>query len=93
MREKDVEQALVRAVKARGGLAFKWVSPGRVGIPDRLLVFPNAKLAFVEVKAPGARLKPQQIKRRDHLVSFGFHVWVVDGIDQIGGVIDAICSS
>ena len=53
MREKSIEQELVRAVRTAGGLCAKWVSPGLDGVPDRIVLMPGGRLAFVEVKAPG----------------------------------------
>ena len=55
MREKQIEQALVKAVRKRGGIALKFVSPGMAGVPDRLVLFPGGRMAFVEVKAPGKK--------------------------------------
>ena len=52
MREKTVEAKLVATVKAMGGLAPKFISPGYDGMPDRLVLLPNGILAFVELKAP-----------------------------------------
>ena len=51
MREKEVEQSLVLAVKKKGGLALKFVSPGLSGVPDRLILMPNGRLGFIELKA------------------------------------------
>ena len=70
--EKIIEQKLVRAVKMMGGLAPKFVSPGLNGVPDRIVLLPGAKLAFVELKADGKKLRPLQVKRKrqlSHLVS------------------------
>ena len=55
MREKEVEQKLVKAVKARGGICPKWVSPGFDGMPDRIVFLPGRHIGFVEVKAPGEK--------------------------------------
>ena len=52
MREKYIEQKLVREVKKRGGLCEKWNS-GSSGWPDRLVLLPDGKFGLVEVKAPG----------------------------------------
>ena len=41
MREKTIEQKLVQAVKAKGGIAPKFVSPGFSGVPDRLILNMN----------------------------------------------------
>lgn len=53
MKEKQIEQKLVRMAAAKGGVALKFVSPGCDGVPDRLVLFPGGKTGFVELKAPG----------------------------------------
>ena len=64
MREKEVEQKLVKAVKARGGICPKWVSPGFDGMPDRIVFLPGRHIGFVEVKAPGEKPRAlQKVKR------------------------------
>lgn len=90
MREKFVEQKLVKAVKERGGLAPKFTSPGFDGFPDRIVLLPNGRMAFVEMKAPGQKPRPLQQLRIRQLKALGFRVYVVDGIEEIGGVLDAI---
>lgn len=91
--ERIIEQKLVRAVKGKGGLAPKFVSPGLNGVPDRIVLLPGAKLAFVEIKADGKTLRPLQVKRKRQLESLGFSVYCVNSADQIGGVLDEIQSS
>ena len=90
MRERDIEQALRKTVRQRGGIALKFVSPGMNGVPDRLVLMPNGRAAFVETKAPGKKMRPLQIKRKAQLESLGFLVYCVDDIRQIGGVLDEI---
>lgn len=92
MREKDIEKELVRAVRKRGGLAVKFVSPGWAGAPDRLILMPGGKAVFIETKAPGHILRPLQVKRKRQLEALGFSVYCIDSPDQIGGVLDAICA-
>lgn len=93
MREKYIEQKLVKAVKSMGGLALKFISPGFDGMPDRLILLPNRKLAFVEVKAPGKTLRPLQEKRKRQLEALGFLVFCLDHIEQIGGILREIQAS
>ena len=93
MREKDLECKLVRSVKAMGGFSPKLVSPGTDGMPDRLVLFPGGKLAFVEIKAPGMQMRPLQVRRKGQLEALGFRVYCVDRPEQIGGVLDEIRSS
>lgn len=93
MREKLTEQKLVRAVKAAGGIAMKIVSPGYDGMPDRLVLLPGAKVAFVEVKAIGCKPRPLQIRRHEMLRRHGFLVYILDDERQIGGILDEIQTS
>ena len=90
MREKNIEARLVAEVRRRGGLAPKFVSPGLDGVPDRLILLPGGKFAFAELKAPGKTLRPLQALRKRQLEKLGFRVFVIDGTEQIGGVLDAI---
>ena len=66
-----------------GGLALKFISPGYDGVPDRIVLFPGGRLAFVEVKAPGKTLRPLQVRRKRQLESLGFKVYVLDDPGQI----------
>jgi VRR-NUC domain. len=90
MTEKEIEQMLVREVKRRGGWALKFISPGLNGVPDRLLLMQGGKIGFVELKAPGRKMRPLQIKRKEQLESLGFLVYCIDDPKQIGGAIDGI---
>ena len=85
--EHDVERRLVAHTKAAGGMAPKFVSPGLSGVPDRLVLLPGGRMAFVELKAPGKQLRPLQVKRKKQLEKLGFKVYVVDGVEQIQKVL------
>lgn len=93
MRENVIERQLAMAVKKMGGMAVKFVSPGLDGVPDRIVLLPDKKMAFVELKVPGKKLRPLQEKRKRQLEALGFPVYVIDGAEQIGGVLDEICST
>ena len=93
MREKIVESKFSKAVKAKGGLAVKFVSPSFNGMPDRMVMFPGGRIGFVEVKAPGKTPRPLQRSRHRLLRRMGFLVFVLDSPEQIGGIIDAILST
>ena len=90
MREKIIEEKLVKAIRLMGGLAPKFVSPGFDGVPDRLILLPNGRMAFAELKAPGKQLRPLQKRRKRQLETLGFRVFVIDNTDQIGGVLDEL---
>ena len=91
--EKRVEKIFTDAVKKMGGMAVKFTSPGLDGVPDRIVLLPGRKIAFVELKAPGKKPRLLQVKRMRQLMSLGFPVFVIDGIEQIGGVMDEICAT
>lgn len=74
--EKQIEQKLVAEVRRRGGMALKFVSPSYSGMPDRLILLPDGKVAFVEVKAPGKKPRSLQVKRHATLRKLGFQVFV-----------------
>ncbi len=88
MLEKLIEQNLVQAVHRMGGLAPKFTSPGWAGVPDRLVLLPGGRLAFVEVKAPGKTLRPLQVRRKRQLEVLGFRVYVIDRPEQIPEILN-----
>ena len=90
MREKNIESKLVKAVKEKGGIAPKFLSPGLDGVPDRLVLLPGGKIAFIELKATGKKMRPLQVRRKRQLEKLGFSVYCIDRADQIGGILDAI---
>jgi len=93
MREKAIEHKLTLMVKKRGGIAPKFVSPGYDGMPDRIVLLPGCRFAFVEVKAPGEKPRPLQTSRHKLLRKLGFKVYVLDSQEQIGGILDEIQAS
>jgi hypothetical protein len=88
--EKQIEQKLVTAVKAAGGICPKLVSPGFDGMPDRMVLLPGCHIGFVEVKAPGKVPRPLQVARHRLLKRLGFKVFTLDAPEQIGGILDEI---
>ena len=93
MQEKYIEQKLVAIVKSMGGMAPKFVSPGIDGMPDRIVLLPMGRIAFVECKATGKKMRPLQNKRKKQLEALGFLVYCLDDIEQIGGILREIQAS
>ena len=93
MREKDIEQKLKMEVNLHDGICWKFVSPGTAGVPDRIILMPKGKIAFVEVKTKGKKPRPLQLARHRLLRKLGFKVYILDDVSQIGGIIDEIQSS
>ena len=90
MLERDIEKRFVKAVKMRGGMALKFISPNLNGVPDRLILMPKGIAAFAELKTAGKKMRALQIKRKRQLESLGFSVYCIDSTEQIEGVLDEI---
>lgn len=90
MREREIEQKLIDAIRAQGGVCWKFVSPGTAGVPDRIILMPLGRIAFVEVKAPGESPRKLQLARHRLLRRLGFKTFVLDNPEQIGGILDEI---
>lgn len=81
--ERKVEEYLVKKVERNGGRSFKFVSPSRRGVPDRLVFMPKGAMALVECKATGKKPTAQQLKSHELFRSLGYYVAVVDHTDAI----------
>lgn len=92
MRENVIEKALVKAVKQRGGLAIKFNSVNYNGVPDRIILLPHGILVFIELKAPGKKMRPLQEKRKRQLESLGFQVFCLDSLEGIEVILNAVSS-
>ncbi len=90
MQEKYIESKLVKAVKEMEGIALKFVSPGLDGMPDRLVLLPMGRIAFVEVKSPGKKPRPLQLARHEMLRKLGFKVFVLDDTTDIEKILTEI---
>ncbi|MNJ50659.1 VRR-NUC domain protein [compost metagenome] len=83
MLEKNIESHLRDRVKELGGIAYKWVSPGNSGVPDRIVVLPGNKVVFVELKAPGKKPTALQVNQHKKLSQRGCDVRVIDSKEQV----------
>ncbi|MBG9548335.1 VRR-NUC domain-containing protein [Cytobacillus firmus] len=83
MRENFIEKKFAEAVKKTGSLPLKFTSPGKAGVPDRVVLIPGGRILFVELKKPGEKLRPLQEKRKKDFENLGFKVEVVDSIQRI----------
>ncbi|WP_447716857.1 VRR-NUC domain-containing protein [Pluralibacter gergoviae] len=87
VRESSIEKHLAAAVKAAGGRAYKFVSPGRRSVPDRIVLLPGGRIVFVECKAPGESPRADQLREHERLRALGFNVVVLDSknLDEVLG--------
>lgn len=88
MRESDIEAKLVEKINRQGGLCLKMNSTSMKGLPDRMILLPDGRTIFVELKAHGK--KPTELQRHVHrkLMAMNFPVYVIDSMAEV----DAICN-
>ncbi len=82
-REKSVEDYLRLRVKQMGGRAYKFTSPGNAGVPDRLIILPGGRIAFLELKAPGRKPTVRQKKKLQELSDLGCRTGWADSKSQV----------
>ena len=79
MLESTLERRFVNMVRRSGGMAYKFVSPGNLGVPDRIAILPKGRIWFVELKTETGRLSQVQKRQIDTLRSLGMNVFVLWG--------------
>jgi len=87
VKEKIIEDYLRDQVKAIGGKAYKFVSPGNAGVPDRLVCLPGGKVLFVELKGTGRKSTPLQTKRQQEFIKLSQLVYVADSKNDVDSLI------
>lgn len=90
--ESGLERRICEYIRRRGGRAFKFVSPGAPGVPDRLCVLPGGHVIFIEVKRPGRQdgLSVQQKKIIAWLRAAGCVVWTVNDFETFRRLLDGV---
>ena len=92
MRESEVERYLRKQVEANGGECWKWVSPGRRGVPDRIVIMPGGVVVFVELKAPGKTERADQVHVQKMLRDLGCRVYSsVDSKEKVDNAVRYLC--
>lgn len=81
---------MVRAVRSRGGLCYKWVSPGTTGVPDRIVILPGGRTVYVELKTEIGRLSEIQKYIHAELRKRGADVRTLYGLDQVKAFIEEV---
>ena len=83
MLETQLEHYFMRVMEMKNCLCWKFVSPGMAGVPDRIVIPPWGRVIFVELKAPGKRLRKLQKVRREQLKAQNVDVWVIDSKEKV----------
>ncbi len=87
MRESTIERYLVKQVAKAGGRAYKWVSPGNRGVPDRIVMLPGAVLLLAELKTRKGRLATAQRLQKKTICNMGFMFAVIRSKDDVNLVL------
>ena len=90
MKESAIEARLVRMVRERGGLCYKFVSPGNPGVPDRIVITPEGKTIYVELKTEAGRLANIQKWQQEEMKKRGVDVRVLHGLDQVKAFVEEV---
>lgn len=90
MKESAIEARLVRMVRDRGGLCYKFVSPGNPGVPDRIVITPGGRTIYVELKTEVGRLSNLQKWQRSELEKRGADIRVLKGLDQVKKFVEEV---
>lgn len=83
MKESQIERRLVEGVKRLGGMCLKFISPGTLGVPDRIIITAKGRVIFVELKAETGRLTKIQRYVIGEMQKRGADARVVKGIDEV----------
>jgi hypothetical protein len=90
MLEKEIEDKSVRYAKKKGWLAYKFTSPSRRSVPDRLFISPRAEIVFVEFKKKGGKPTDGQVREITRLREQGCYVFIFDDLDLFKIFIDTV---
>ena len=93
MRESSIESRLVRMVRDRGGLCYKFVSPGNPGVPDRIIITPAGRTVYVELKTEVGRLAAIQKWQHEEMRKRGADVRTLKGLDQVKAFVEEVFAS
>ena len=86
--EKIIERKLVEKCKSCGAMCIKLLTYQFIGLPDRMCLFPNGVVVFVELKSTGEKPRKIQLNVHNKIRNLGFRVEVIDSIDQIDSLIN-----
>lgn len=93
MKESSIESRLVRMVRDRGGLCYKFVSPGNPGVPDRIIITPAGRTVYVELKTEVGRLAAIQRWQHEEMRKRGADVRTLKGLDQVKAFVEEVFSA
>ena len=90
--EKVIEEKVCDHAKAQGWLVYKFTSPNRMAVPDRLLIR-NGQVVFIEFKRKGEKPTPPQEREHTRLRGAGMTVWVIDSVEAGKEMVDSYAAT
>lgn len=78
--EKDIEKKVCDYAKQQGCLVYKFTSPSRRSVPDRIFITPSGLVFFIEFKRLGCKATPAQEVEIDKLHLQRVNVSVIDNV-------------
>lgn len=90
MREVVIERYLVKVMKSIGGRCIKLDPTNNRGIPDRMCLFPDGRVVFVEVKGPKGETSEMQKLWIDWLKKHKFKAYVINSRARVDAFIDVM---
>lgn len=88
MLEKQIEAKVCDYAKTRNVLVYKFTSPGRAAVPDRLFITSDGRCFFIEFKRAGQKPTAPQEREHHRLRAHKMNVFVVDNVENGMMVID-----
>ena len=92
MLEKDIEKKVCAYAKEHGLLVYKFTSPSRMAVPDRMFIGRKGLVFFIEFKRAGEKPTPAQTREHERLAAHGMSVFVIDDVVKGKLVIDLMVS-
>ncbi len=90
IKERDVERYFKAQLEKRGALVFKFVSPGQIGVPDRVVLLPGGRVVFAEMKAPRAKPRPLQRAVFSRMARAGHPVYIIDSREAVKKFVEEV---
>lgn len=91
--EKNIERHLTNGVKKLGGMCLKFVSPSTSGVPDRIIILPNGRIIFAEIKTDEGKLSKIQEYVIDEMKKRGADVRVLYGLKDVKSFMEEMVMS
>lgn len=90
MRESEIERYLLKRCGWLNILCYKWISPGHIGVPDRILLADKNIVRFVELKSDIGHISPMQQREHVRLKMKGHDVYVLRSLSEVDVFLDQL---